>query len=238
MGATTVVTQTATLWVFCNGVALCPKVALHSCCCPSPFFLTGAFPPDYSTLSCVRECTAMASSFSLRSAPHSQARLIQTWAFRPTSIVNDTKLSASHPRSSTRFSRFTRSGRFGEQSCVPCEGEGGPQALTLPQAEEHLASLQSGWEIEHDEQKRLFLSRLWKTKNFLAALELSRRFGEVAEREGHHPDVHITGWNRLKLVLWTHSRNGLTINDFVLAAKLDDVDMQGLLWKKKKVENL
>ena len=121
---------------------------------------------------------------------------------------------------------------------MPCEGEGGPQALTLPQAEEHLASLQSGWEIEHDEQKRLHLSRLWKTKNFLAALELSRRFGEVAEHEGHHPDVHITGWNRLKLVLWTHSRNGLTLNDFVLAAKLDDVDVQGLLWRKKKVENL
>jgi 4a-hydroxytetrahydrobiopterin dehydratase len=174
----------------------------------------------------------MALSFSPFSAPRGQARLTRALAFRPTFIVSYTRLawSASH-------SRLT-SGRFGEQSCVPCEGEGGPQALTLSQAEEHLASLQSGWEIEHDEQKRLYLSRIWKTKNFLAALELSRRFGEVAEREGHHPDVHITGWNRLKLVLWTHSLNGLTLNDFILAAKLEDVDMQGLLWRKKKVENI
>lgn len=145
-------------------------------------------------------------------------------------------LNGAYCRFSSRRSRLD-SGKLklGQQSCEPCEGKGGPQALSHHEAEDHLESLQSGWEIERDGQERLHLSRTWKTKNFLAALELSRRFGDVAEQEGHHPDVHITGWNRLKLVLWTHSRNGLTLNDFVLAAKLDDVDTEELLWKRKEI---
>lgn len=47
-------------------------------------------------------------------------------------------------------------------------------------------------------------------KSFLKALELCDRIAEVAEAEGHHPDVHVTGWNRLAVELWTHSRHGLT----------------------------
>ena len=51
-------------------------------------------------------------------------------------------------------------------------------------------------------------------------------------KEGHHPDLHIESWNRLRVEIWTHARKGLTENDFILASKIDALDMEGLLSKK------
>lgn len=126
-------------------------------------------------------------------------------------------------------------------SCVPCEEDGGAleqmglcEALGSSEAQKYLEKLQDGWDIQSDTKQQLHLSRTWRAKNFKAALELSRRFGQLAEDEGHHPDLHLTDWNRLRVELWTHSRGGLTVNDFILAAKLDSVDKEGLLRGKKK----
>lgn len=52
-------------------------------------------------------------------------------------------------------------------------------------------------------------------------------------QEGHHPDLHIESWNRLRVEVWTHSSKGLTENDFILASKIDALDKEGLLSKKK-----
>ncbi|KAI7846265.1 hypothetical protein COHA_000245 [Chlorella ohadii] len=90
------------------------------------------------------------------------------------------------------------------------------------------------WELREDEQGRLHLQRTWVTKNFLKGLALCDKIAEVAEGEGHHPDLHLTGWNKLTVSLWTHARNGLTENDFILAAKLDGINKEGLLRGKKK----
>lgn len=68
----------------------------------------------------------------------------------------------------------------------------------------------SGWQIVEDEHGRLRLRAQLRMKSFLKALALCDRIAEVAEAEGHHPDIHITGWNRVALELWTHARNGLT----------------------------
>lgn len=68
----------------------------------------------------------------------------------------------------------------------------------------------TGWKVVEDEHGFLILERLYRTGSFLKALELCDRVAEVAEAEGHHPDIHLTGWNRLKLQLQTHSRRGLT----------------------------
>jgi 4a-hydroxytetrahydrobiopterin dehydratase len=59
-----------------------------------------------------------------------------------------------------------------------------------------------------------------KLKNFRAALDLVNRIGEIAESEGHHPDLSIHGWNRVRVDLVTHSIGGLSENDFILAAKI------------------
>ncbi|KAK9903459.1 hypothetical protein WJX75_006181 [Coccomyxa subellipsoidea] len=59
-------------------------------------------------------------------------------------------------------------------------------------AESLIASEAEGWELAENEQKHLKIQRTFRTKNFVKALELCNRFGEVAEAEGHHPDLHIT----------------------------------------------
>eukprot|EP00803_Ostreobium_quekettii_P002466 evm.model.scf_1061.4 EVM.evm.TU.scf_1061.4 scf_1061:28224-30556(-) len=92
----------------------------------------------------------------------------------------------------------------------------------------------SGWQIVEDEEKRLRIRRNFRSRNFLKGLELFRRIGEVAEAEGHHPDLHLEGWNRATVELWTHSRGGLTENDFIMAAKIDDIKKDDLLRSKRK----
>ncbi|HEX2647217.1 MAG TPA: 4a-hydroxytetrahydrobiopterin dehydratase, partial [Candidatus Dormibacteraeota bacterium] len=78
-----------------------------------------------------------------------------------------------------------------------------------------------GWSVVqaegHDE-----LTRTLKFKGFLAGVDLVGRIAEVAEAEGHHPDLHLT-YGSLRVDLWTHAAGGLTENDFVLAAKIDRV---------------
>lgn len=70
-------------------------------------------------------------------------------------------------------------------------------------------------------------------KDFAAGLELFSRVGEVAEAQGHHPDLHLTKWNKLSMELWSHSAGGLTENDFIMAAKIDAIEKADLLPKPK-----
>ena len=65
------------------------------------------------------------------------------------------------------------------------------------------------------------LRRSFELSDFRAALRWVNRVGMLAEEEGHHPDFHLTGWNGVELVLWTHAIGGLHANDFVLARKID-----------------
>jgi 4a-hydroxytetrahydrobiopterin dehydratase len=53
------------------------------------------------------------------------------------------------------------------------------------------------------------------------AMDFLNRIAQVAETEGHHPDLHLTNWNRVRVELWTHALDGLTENDFILAMKVD-----------------
>ena len=73
-----------------------------------------------------------------------------------------------------------------------------------------------GWRIVDGKQ----LSKSFVFPDFAAALAFVNRVGEVAEAEGHHPDLHLA-WGRVDAVTWTHSAGGLTESDFVLAAKID-----------------
>ena len=101
------------------------------------------------------------------------------------------------------------------QRCEPCTSE--TPSLSEAAAEAHLTRLR-GWRLEFP-----YLKRTDKLKDFRAALAWVNRVGMLAEEEQHHPDFHITGWNTVELVLYTHSIGGLSINDFVLAKKVDDL---------------
>lgn len=108
-------------------------------------------------------------------------------------------------------------------------------ALSRQEAESLLAKDEvEGWKLQEDVHAKLHIVKQWKSKNFVKALELCNRFGEVAEQEQHHPDLHITGWNNVEANVWTHARDGLTENDFILAAKLNKVPTDDLLRKPKK----
>lgn len=100
--------------------------------------------------------------------------------------------------------------------CEPCRG--GVAPLTLEEAAPYLALIDPAWEVVDGRR----LVRRFKLKHFRAALELANRIGEVAEAEGHHPDLAF-GWGYLRAELHTHKIGGLHLNDFVLAARIDRV---------------
>jgi 4a-hydroxytetrahydrobiopterin dehydratase len=103
-----------------------------------------------------------------------------------------------------------------QSSCVPCRG--GVPPLTRDEIAAILPRI-PGWQlIEQDGIARI--SREFKFKDFRAALDFANRVGELAEREQHHPDLHVA-WGKVVVETWTHKIRGLHPNDFILAAKID-----------------
>lgn len=106
-----------------------------------------------------------------------------------------------------------RTSNLSEKTCVPCRG--GVPPLTAEEIEPLFEELQD-WEVIND--KRLL--KVYKFNDFKSALDLANKIGEIAEQEGHHPDL-LVRWGELKIELWTHKIDGLTESDFILAAKID-----------------
>lgn len=104
-------------------------------------------------------------------------------------------------------------GGLSEKKCAPCR-EGMP-ALASQTARELLAQL-DGWAIGEGPR----LSKTWNFPDFATALAFVNRVGVVADAEDHHPDITLS-WGRVGIALWTHAANGLTENDFIVAAKAD-----------------
>jgi 4a-hydroxytetrahydrobiopterin dehydratase len=76
--------------------------------------------------------------------------------------------------------------------------------------------LGGGWQVVEERQ----LEKEYRFKDFRGALGFTNKIGELAEAQGHHPDIYLA-WGKVKLTIWTHKINGLTESDFVLAAKAD-----------------
>jgi 4a-hydroxytetrahydrobiopterin dehydratase len=103
-----------------------------------------------------------------------------------------------------------------EIKCVPCEG--GIPPLTRLDFAQHLKQLPE-WKVIDDKK----IEREFVFKDFSEALKFVNACGQIAEAEGHHPDLLLHGWNRLKVTLYTHAIGGLSLNDFVVAAKIDKI---------------
>lgn len=104
-----------------------------------------------------------------------------------------------------------------QQKCKPCEG--GVEPCPLPVAKQQLAEL-NGWELIRDGQR---IRKAWRMKNFLQGLSFFEKVGVVAETDAHHPDLHLENYRDVSIELWTHAIGGLSENDFILAAKIDQV---------------
>jgi 4a-hydroxytetrahydrobiopterin dehydratase len=110
--------------------------------------------------------------------------------------------------------------QLAEKKCVPCEG--GVDPCPLPQAKRQLANL-PGWRITHEGKR---IRKDWTVKNFMAGLRFFEKVAEVAETDGHHPDLHLEGYRNLSIEIWTHAIGGLSENDFILAAKIDQLPIE------------
>lgn len=100
-----------------------------------------------------------------------------------------------------------------ERQCVPCRG--GVPPLAGAEIDTLLAELE-GWQVIDQHH----LQKAYSFKDFREALGFVNRVGELAEEQGHHPDICF-GWGKADVTIWTHKIDGLTESDFVLAAKID-----------------
>ena len=102
------------------------------------------------------------------------------------------------------------------QKCEACEG--GVIPLSHKEAA-ILAEQIPGWLVSDDAKN---ISRQYQFKNFVEAIAFVNRVGVLAESEGHHPDIHLTNYKHVTIELTTHAIGGLSNNDYILAAKIDE----------------
>ncbi len=110
--------------------------------------------------------------------------------------------------------------------CVPCEG--GVPKLSNEEIASHLAAL-TGWELRTDPDR---IRKTWSVRNFVTAMKFLNEVAELAEVEAHHPDVHLTKYRHVEIEIWTHAIGGLSVNDFILAAKIDQLPIDALQKQK------
>jgi 4a-hydroxytetrahydrobiopterin dehydratase len=103
------------------------------------------------------------------------------------------------------------------KKCKPCEGGVAPYSRAQSEAQ---LELLEGWSLSHEGQR---IRKHWTVKHFMAGLDFFNQVAEIAEADGHHPDLHIEGYRNVAIELWTHAIGGLSENDFILAAKIDEV---------------
>jgi len=101
-----------------------------------------------------------------------------------------------------------------KKECVPCRA--GAEPLGGEDLAALLEKLGGGWQVVAEHH----LEKGYRFRNFREALAFTNRVGELAESQGHHPDIALS-WGRVTLVIWTHKVDGLTESDFILAARAD-----------------
>ena len=105
-----------------------------------------------------------------------------------------------------------------KKDCIPCKG--GVPPLKESELTELLEGLGGGWQVVDEHH----LEKEYRFRDFRTALAFTNRVGELAETQGHHPDIYLS-WGKVRLTIWTHKINGLTESDFVFAAKADTVEV-------------
>jgi 4a-hydroxytetrahydrobiopterin dehydratase len=103
-----------------------------------------------------------------------------------------------------------------KKECVPCRG--GVPPLSSDEIDRLQQEIGASWKVVGDHH----LERTFEFPDFRKALEFTNRIGELAEKEGHHPDI-LLSWGKTRVQIWTHKIDGLTESDFILAAKIDEL---------------
>lgn len=101
-----------------------------------------------------------------------------------------------------------------QMKCQACEGWMKP--FTKEQYEPYLKQI-DGWDVLEEVK----IKKEYKFSDFAQALAFVNKVGRIAEKENHHPNIYLYGWNKVRITLTTHAINGLSSNDFIMAAKID-----------------
>ena len=104
-----------------------------------------------------------------------------------------------------------------KKKCVPCEG--GTIPFDISEIHQYQKKV-DGWDIIKNDKSIFFLEKNFKFKNFKESQIFVNNVGKISEEEGHHPDIFF-GWGYAKINITTHAIEGLSENDFILAAKID-----------------
>ncbi|MDC3404059.1 4a-hydroxytetrahydrobiopterin dehydratase [Candidatus Pelagibacter sp.] len=105
------------------------------------------------------------------------------------------------------------------KKCVPCEG--GVLPFDISEIHKYQKKV-DGWELKKNEKDVFFLEKKFIFKNFISSQNFVNKIGEISEKENHHPDISF-GWGYAKIIITTHAIEGLSENDFILAAKIDQI---------------
>ncbi|MFO7923194.1 MAG: 4a-hydroxytetrahydrobiopterin dehydratase [Bacteroidales bacterium] len=103
---------------------------------------------------------------------------------------------------------------LGKKKCKPCEG--GIPPLNTKEVEKYINQLKDGWSVTENQK----ISKEYSFVNFRHTMDFVNKVADLAEDEGHHPDMHVY-YGKVVIELWTHAINGLSENDFILAWKTD-----------------
>jgi 4a-hydroxytetrahydrobiopterin dehydratase len=103
------------------------------------------------------------------------------------------------------------------KKCKPCEG--GVEPCSIHQAETQVEQL-IGWQITNNGNR---IRKDWTFKDFITAMDFINRVANLAEDDGHHPNLHLEGYRNVWIEIWTHAIGALSENDFILAAKIDQL---------------
>ena len=108
-----------------------------------------------------------------------------------------------------------------KKHCVPCEGKEKP--LKGEEIKDYMKHISPEWKAVDDKKIR----REFTLKDFKGSMSFIQKVAPIAEGENHHPDIHVY-YKDVVIELTTHARGGLSENDFILAAKIDDLDISGI----------
>ena len=131
-------------------------------------------------------------------------------------LVANEKVEGSTPFARSKNSNMSN---LLNKKCVPCEG--GVLPFDISEIHKYQKKV-DGWDIIKDEKKNFLLNKKFKFKNFLESQSFINKVGEISENEGHHPDI-LFGWGYAEIKITTHAIEGLSENDFILAAKIDQL---------------
>ncbi len=106
-----------------------------------------------------------------------------------------------------------------DKKCTACKGDIPP--FDIKEIHKFLKKV-DGWDVKSNKEKNFYLIKEFKFKNFKDSQNFINKVGDIAELEGHHPDI-LFGWGYCKIKIFTHAIKGLAESDFILAAKIDKI---------------